>query len=454
MTGRSLIGSLIGQKAAAQAPVQYAPRQYGGFRQSYLSPSTSESSLHAMGTLGDVYSIVELLSSSVAAVEWKLYRKQRQDGRRTFAPPVGDADDRTEVIVHPALSVWKRPNRFFTNRMFAEGYQQHIELTGEAYWVLGYNGLPTPTSMWYVMPHRMVSIPDPDNFLAGYVYMGPSGEQVPLQLHEVIKVIGHPCPWDPYHGLGPVQSIMVDIQNARYSAEWNRNYWFNSATPGGIVEVPNGWDDVKFNEFTDRWRESHRGVSAAGAVGVLEGGARWVDTQKTMQQMQGAELRDVSAKTIRRAWGVHPSMIGDVEDVNRANALTARESFARDKVVPRLDTTKDILNSFYLPLWYGGNDPDVEFDYVDAVPEDREAQNATLTAKVNAAVALVTAGWDPDDALDACELPAMAFGGGQQQQQQQLPAATPADDAMMQQDIETMNQMGIIWNTLLEARSS
>ncbi|NIS37117.1 MAG: phage portal protein, partial [Actinobacteria bacterium] len=73
-------------------------------------------------------------------------------------------------------------------------------------------------------------------FLAGFLYHGPNGEQVPLSLDEVIH-IRYPNPLDPYRGLGPVQSAMIDLDSARYSAEWNRNFFVNSAEPGGHLET-------------------------------------------------------------------------------------------------------------------------------------------------------------------------------------------------------------------------
>jgi hypothetical protein len=42
---------------------------------------------------------------------------------------------------------------------------------------------------------------------------------------------------DPYRGMGVVQTILVDLDATRASAEWNRNFFLNSAEPGGIVEV-------------------------------------------------------------------------------------------------------------------------------------------------------------------------------------------------------------------------
>ncbi|KKK81335.1 hypothetical protein LCGC14_2814460, partial [marine sediment metagenome] len=53
-----------------------------------------------------------------------------------------------------------------------------------------------------------------------------------------------PNPLDPYRGMGPVQSILADLDSERYSAAWNRNFFINGAEPGGIIEVDRRLDDA------------------------------------------------------------------------------------------------------------------------------------------------------------------------------------------------------------------
>jgi HK97 family phage portal protein len=363
-----------------------------------------------MGALGDVYGIVSLIASSTGKAGWRLYRKQPQDGRRRYTTGDHGDDQRTEVTRHAALDLWNGPNLFLTQRAFVEGQQQHLELTGEGYWVFKFAAnFSLPLNMFYVRPDRMEPVPDPEKFIAGWIYTAPGGEQVPLQVNEVIgpPSLAFPNPWDIYHGLGPVQAVLVDIQAASYSVQWNRNFFYNNASPGGIVQVPNKWNDADFDQFTTRWRETHFGITAAGRVGVLEGGATWQPAQPTMRDMQFSELRQISGDTIRRAWRVHKHMLGDVDDVNRANAETAEETFARWITSDRLDRLKDVLNGPFLRM-YGAED-EVEFDYTDPVPDNREADNVELKTKADAFAQFVQQGMDPHDALEMAGLPDADF---------------------------------------------
>jgi hypothetical protein len=51
----------------------------------------------------------------------------------------------------------------------------------------------------------------------------------------------------------------------------------------------------------------------------------------------------------------------------------------------------------------------VEFDYDSPVPDDLDREAAERTSKVNAAVALVNAGWDSVEVLESMGLPPMTF---------------------------------------------
>jgi hypothetical protein len=250
-------------------------------------------------------------------------------------------------------------------------------------------------------------------------------------LDEVI-LTKYPNPFDPYRGLGPVQAILIDIEAMRYSAEWNRNFFLNSAIPGGVIQTDTNLDDDQFRTLIERWREGHGGVSRAGKVGVLEAGQTWITTQHSMKDMDFSNLRNVSRDVIREAWGIHKSMLGNADDVNRANAQTAEEVYGRWKVTPRLNRRRMAGNARFLPM-FGTTGAGVEFDYKDPLPDDREADNSELTAKATAAATLASAGWTPDDILKTVGLPPMGF-------EKPAPAALPAIGSGEQQGGDTTGE--------------
>jgi HK97 family phage portal protein len=380
-----------------------------------------EAFMRAYGMSGTLFSIVSLLSQAAASPTWRLFMKQPVDGRRRYSTgDVGD-DQRKEVTVHAALQLWHKPNDFHSGFEFREGANQHEELTGETIWVLNREGVTFPTSMWYVRPDRMEPVPDPHDYLLGWMYTGPSGEQVPLQLDEVI-IEKLPDPLDMFRGAGPVASILPNIQQQRYATDYQRNLFLNGASPGGMISVDKRLSQPEWDELIERWREGHAGIARAGRVGVLENGATYSESGLTNKDLEYGNLRLANREEIREAFRMHPSMLGTVEDVNRANAQTAEEVFVAWETLPRLDRRKETLNSKLLPMFYpAGAQIPVEFDYDDPSPVNQEAANAELLTKCQAWAALVDGGADPHDAFEAVGLPDM----GIVEQATQAPALPP-----------------------------
>jgi len=400
---KSILGSLGGLVGTV---TNKAPDMLGARARQLSLPwagtNNAESQMRAMGQVGTLFAIVNRTSNATSQVDWRLWRKQ-VDGRRRFGP---DNGDRTEVMRHAALDLLNNPNPFMSRQALFESVQQHVDLVGEGYIVIYRDSRsPLPMELWPVRPDRMTPVPGGD-FLSGYIYTAMTGEQVPLGLDEVIP-LKMPNPLDPYRGLGPVQAAMVDIDSARYSAEWNRNFFVNSAEPGGIIEVPDRLDDEAFEELTSRWREQHQGVAQAHRVAVLEQGT-WKDRSMSQKDMQFVELRGLSREVLREAFGIHGHMIGNSQDVNKANAEAGETSFARWLVKPRCERFKQALNHRLLPM-FGATD--LEFDHDRVVPEDREADDRERTSKTGAAKTLIDAGFDPAETLAALELPEISFRG-------------------------------------------
>lgn len=426
----SLLSRWMGAPRNAAPPVPMGSSGFLGFSGLSMVSSGFQTYMQAYASSGTVWQIAHLIASSAAKPEWRLYRKQRQDGRVRYTTSDQGSDQRQEVVKHQALNVLAQPAAIsaggavlpvWTRFGLFEISQLYLELTGESYWVVDRDPRSSiPLGLWPVRPDRMEPVPDPEAYLKGWMYTSPDGkEKVPLEPGDVIQV-KYPNPLDPYRGLGPAQAVLVDIQASRYSAEWNRNYFLNSAEPGGVIQVDHEVDDDEWNDLSNRWREAHRGVARAHRVAVLEQGQTWVPNSHSMRDMDFSNLRNVSRDLIREAWGIHKIMLGNSDDVNRANAQTGEEVFANWSVVPRLDRWKDALNAQFLPL-FGSAGEGVEFDYIYPLPANREQDNAELTAKSEAWAKLVGAGADPHDAAEVVGLPDMKVV----EQATQAPALPP-----------------------------
>ncbi len=390
MTFLGRVLNLAGATAEAHPPVVYDGAT--NLQLPVLSGAGPERNMRAYSSVGTLFSIVNRLANATAKTEWCLYRK-----------PVTEDGERVRVTRHAALDLVQKPNPFYRRRKLVEAGQQHVDLTGEGWLILGFagNNRTLPIEMWVVRPDRMAPVPHPTKFIAGYVYTAPNGEQVPFEPWEVVK-LEMPNPLDPYRGLGPVQSVLTDLDASKYAAEWNRNFFINSAQPGGIIEVPEALSDPDFERLRLRWREQHQGVRKAHHVAVLEHG-KWVPVGYSMRDMQFAQLREVSRDTILEAFAMHKQSIGISDDVNKANAIAGEQSFGRWQLVPRLDRWKEAFDTLLYRFYDPGET--MEFDYENPVPPDLEDERADLTARVNALVQLLANSVPIDEACRTVGLP-------------------------------------------------
>ncbi|KKK71917.1 hypothetical protein LCGC14_2909130, partial [marine sediment metagenome] len=94
----------------------------------------------------------------------------------------------------------------------------------------------------------------------------------------------------------------------------------------------------------------------------------WKDRRFTLRDMQFEQLRRFNRETFRQAYGFPKPLLGDVEDVNRANAEAAEIVFARWLQVPRLNRWRTLLNDDFLPA-FGSMGSGFVFDYENPIPQ-------------------------------------------------------------------------------------
>jgi HK97 family phage portal protein len=421
--------SRLGRRASAivnRTPVPMAPKNPG--KTDFFNivtgrgAATEEKMRRGMeqyGEVGTLYGIVSRLSESCGMVDWHLYREPT-GGRREYR----EVETREEVTKHAVLDLLETPNPLMDTCEFIETSVQHYDTAGEFVWVLAHGSIRAagPIQIWPVRPDRMRVVTSDTEALSGYVYVGPDGERVPLLVEQVIHV-RRPNPLDPYRGLGPVQAVSIKLDSNRLAAEYNRNFFLNSAEPGGIIEIEDRLDDDEFRELVQRWREQHQGVANAHRVAILEQG-KWVDRKYTMRDMMFPELAEMSREDIREAFGYPKGMTGATEDVNKAVADANERMFGRYLLRPRL---KKIQTGLHMLLKrYGATGKGLEFDFDDPVPEDREADSKDRITKAQALKLMVEAGADWDGALEIVGLPQI------KQDEMKRQMAQEAHDAAME----------------------
>jgi HK97 family phage portal protein len=414
MAKTSLINSLLNR-----APVPHTHRGTFGTASAGDVPVENIAQMQNVST---VFAIIDGIASEVAASEWKLWRGDTVDD-----------PERVEVKTHAALSVWRRPNPFYTLAEFLEASQQHYELTGEYWWVLAsdseLNGrkitAPWPLELWPIRPDRIKPVPHPTKFISGFVHT-LGRDETPLTLDQVI-FNKRQNPMNPYRGLSPLGSLVYDLAGDTAAAQYNAVFFKNGAMPGGIIEAQTPLSDDDFDQLMQRWREQHRGTSNAHRVGYLEN-ATFTPASYSRRDMEFVDLRNFSKDTIREAWRFPKSMLGSEAASNRATHEAEKQVFADNIIKPRLRRIRDSLNTDFLPKFPGVGKASTRrlwFDFEDPSPDDRESQRKDVAVNTRAVDLYIKWGADKEEALEAFGLPVVEF---KEPEPQPIPPALMGDD--------------------------
>ena len=317
-----------------------------------IATSNQQSQLQAMQQTTWLFSVVDKIATSTAAIPWQLNRRM----------PNGEVQN---VPNHPFVTLWNSVNPFYTRHEFLETSVQHFELTGEIWWLIVRSASGIPLELWPIRPDRIRPVPHPTEFVAGYIY-SIGTYQIPLERDDVI-FIRRPSPLDPYRGIGTVEPLLLDLGAEQMAAQWTRNFFSNGAMPGGILQFDEGMSDADFDRLVSRWSEQHQGVANAHRVAVLERG-KWVDRKFSQRDMQMEQLRKLNRDNILGAFGIPSSVMGVTESVNRANAEAGDITFSRWTLKPLLERIKQAVNERLISK----ADPSLFLDYTDPRPENIE----------------------------------------------------------------------------------
>lgn len=382
-------------------------RVVSSFATMFRAPALDTTGVARYGTDPTLFPIVSFLARSTGGVGYHLY-----------APgTTGQDEDREEITLgqHPAVDLFTKPNPFQARAEFVRAGQQHVDLVGECTILVESIG-KMPVRMWIIPPWKLtpvesgiVNTPAAKQFLLGWIYTNDEGEQIPLTKDQIIQ-IKQPNPGDPYRGIGPVQAALTMLDSSRYSAEWNKNFFINGASPDGVIQIEEAFSDDEFREFTERWRETHQGVNNAHRVAVLENGAVWVPNNVTQRDMQFHELQMLSSDFIRKAFAFPKTMLGDTDNANRAVAEAGEYTYGKWHIEPRAADWCSALNNQLMPL-FGKVDPAKTpvWDFDPVVERDEQTEAVTISTRADAVQKLIQAGFNADEALAVAGLPPMVW---------------------------------------------
>lgn len=390
----------------------------------------------AMGLIA-VHRCVELIAGTCAALPLKGYKFGTRE--RVQAPVLDDP--------HPEMT------RFET----WETLYSHLLLWGNAYARKLRDGTGRVRHLWPIHPARVrVDLVDPSGGNPGgkvFAIVDQAGQRRPFTSNEVLHIPG--LGYDGRVGKSRIQWAKQGLSVAMAAEEFSARFFGNGMHFAGILKTEQRLDQPKAEALKARWREKVSGLKSAGDVVVVDNGAEFQPISMPAKDAELLASRGYSTTEIARLFGLPPHAIGDVSNSTSWGTgieqqtigmvqFTLQPSYLA-RVEQRLtkDSEEILPSSVYCEYAVEGllrgdsaaraqfntqaiqngwatrnevrvreNDEPIEGGDELLLPAGvMPAAVGEMKAKVDAAGALVRAGFDPAAALQAVGLPPILHTG-------------------------------------------
>ena len=304
-----------------------------------------------------VYACVSAISEAAAMIPINLY--VQRGGRQE---PVED---------HIFWDLWREVNPFMNNFMLREITEVYQLLTGNAYWYMVKDGFKAPSQIWPVPSQYMKIVPEKKNFIKGYIFQQPGSEAIKFEVEEIIH-FKYPNPNDMYYGVGPLMAAAYEVDVNQSMNEYQTAIFRNQGIPDAVLQSDLPLGETIRNRMRLEWNQMHKGPDKAGKIAILEKGLKYQQIQLSARELAYIQSKNVNRDTIMAIFRVPPSVLGMVENVNRANAEAGIYTFMLQNVKPKLIRNQEKLNEQLMPMYPQDGNAHLRVEYDDPVPENRE----------------------------------------------------------------------------------
>lgn len=300
-----------------------------------------------------------------------------------------------DLLTHASVDVDLAGNTFVARRLIG-GRKQFKRMRPD--WVTIVMGSQSESN---------IDIRDIDAEVLGYIYH-PGGRQSGMEPEFLLReTVAHfaPIP-DPVHrfrGMSWLTPIIREIQ-ADSAATLHKDLFFtNGATPNMVVKIETSIPE-KFKETVALIEDGHTGLANAYKTLYLSSGVDATVVGSNFQQIDFAVTQAAGEVRIAMAAGVHSVILGNREglggsSLNQGNFMAARRLMADMTLRPWWGGFAASMEVIVPPptgarLWYDER-------HIPFLAEDVKDAAGVLSTNATAINTLTTAGFKPDDVIDA-----------------------------------------------------
>lgn len=321
----------------------------------------------------------------------------------------------TEIEEHQVLDVINKPNAFQTKEEFFWLTAVFLLAEGEA--PIYVNSRKNPTQMVLLNPDRLTINFSEGGIIGGYTYRQSNGTNTKIDPDQII-FIKSPSVITPFRGSGIMKHIATTLDLDYFIEEYLKIFFYNDTAPSAVLETAQELNKDIINRLRVQFTNRHQGVKNAHKLAVLEKGLTFKKISSDLSQLTLKELNDMIRDKVLAGFRVPKSVLGIVEDVNRANADASSYTFSKRAVLPKLNQIQAQFNQYFIPKFSDGDKLWLEFE--NPVQEDKilQAQYWQMA---------IMSGWmTPDEVREELGLEALNEPD-EEDQPEDMPEESPED---------------------------
>jgi len=188
---------------------------------------------------------------------------------------------------------------------------------------------------------------DTHGLVKGYVQKvySPSERSVNFEPDEIIYLSLYPRTSSPY-GSPPIDALVNEISAAMFASQLIARSFECDEIPPGILNLGK-IGQVAYERAREYFKEKRTAGRRNFELTILHDSDRveWIPLTRPPQELQLSELIDKVNRMIFRCFGVTPTEMGSIEDINRATAAV-QENISRSKlIVPIVRLLEEYINN-------------------------------------------------------------------------------------------------------------
>jgi len=264
-------------------------REIFGYPESKSGQSVSFKTALQVAT---VLACARVLAEGVAQVPLKIFR---EDGRNRET-----AKDHALYWV-----LFRRPNPWQTSFQYRETMMMHLVLCGAHYSFIN----RVQGQIVELIPFEPGQVTVKRDALGERRYtvrINDTEQQFP---QSSIWHINGPS-WNGWMGLEPVMLAREAIGLSMAIEEQQAGFYERGTQMSGVYSVPNALTEEQYKKLRDWLEKEHAGSKNSGRPGIIDRGAKWIQTSMTGVDAQTLEQRKYQVEEMCRALRVMPIMVG------------------------------------------------------------------------------------------------------------------------------------------------